>query len=278
MFISLERLILLSINKYKALEIITSLQNPKIKNLLKLQKPQERKSQGIFIVEGLKEVQMAIQAGYLPDTLYFFAMPHVQVKNIFSHFKVYEISQNVFEKLAYREGSDGVLATFKSKNLTLDDVQLSSNPLVLVLESVEKPGNLGAILRTADAAKVDAVLVCDARTDIFNPNVVRSSVGCLFTNQIVTCSNEQAFHWLKKHEILVYSAALAADAKAYHEIDYTKASAIVMGTEAVGLSDFWMSQCDQKIIIPMLGKNDSLNVSVSAAIIVFEAKRQRNFK
>ena len=259
------------------MEIITSTQNPKIKNLQKLQKHQERAKQGIFIVEGQKEIKMALSAGYLADMFFYFPIGDIKLNIDISGFNSFQITKEIFEKIAYREGSDGLLATFRQKNFKLDDIKLSKNPLIIAIEAVEKPGNLGAILRTADAAKVDAVLVCDPRTDMYNPNVVRSSMGCLFTNQIANCTNDQALEWLKKNNIHAYAAALANDATEYHLCDFKKPSCIVMGTEADGLSDFWMKKCEKKIIIPMLGKSDSLNVSVSTAVIVFEARRQRDF-
>lgn len=259
------------------MELIKSLQNPKIKNLIKLQKHQERKLQGIFMVEGLKEIKMALKAGYKPDMLFYFPFRNLNIEDLLPQFKCYEINKDIFEKIAYREGSDGLLATFQQKNLLLDELKLGKTPLILAIESIEKPGNLGAILRTADAANVDAVLVCDPRTDIFNPNVVRSSVGCVFTNQIVSCSNEEAYSFLKKQNIKIFAAALSDSSSPYHLEDFKPSSCIVFGTEANGLSTFWLKNADKSIIIPMLGENDSLNVSVSTAVIAFEAVRQRNF-
>ena len=263
------------------MEQILSLQNSKIKNIVKLQKASERKEQQLFIVEGHKEISMAIDAGFDLHSLFCclsMGLKMNQIESFMQHSNnSFDISKDVFAKIAYREGSDGLLAVFKQKNIKLENIKLSKNPLVIVLESVEKPGNLGAILRTADAAKVDAILVCDPKTDVYNPNVVRSSVGCLFSNQVVACTNSEALNWLKKNNIKAYAAALSDKSEPYHEFEYKAPTAMVMGTEADGLSDFWLNHSDQKIIIPMLGKIDSLNVSVSTAILVFEAARQRNF-
>lgn len=264
-------------------EKITSVQNPKVKHILQLGKSSERKSQGLFIAEGLREIQLSYGAGYRFS--YLFYCPEVgqseEVSNLVyllkSETNIYEVSKPVFEKVAYRENSDGLLAVGISVYLKLEDLKLKPAPLIIVLEKVEKPGNLGAILRTADAARVDAILVCDPLTDIYNPNVIRSSIGCVFTSKVVCCSSQEALDWLNNSAIRTYAAALTAK-HWYHETSFKEASAIVMGTEADGLSDFWLNKATDQIKIPMLGKIDSLNVSNATAILVFEAMRQRNFK
>ncbi len=186
------------------------------------------------------------------------------------------MAPNVFEKVAYRENTEGVIAVARPKFHSFDSLKLQKNPLLIILESVEKPGNLGAVLRTAEAAAVDAVIVCDPLTDIYNPNVIRSSLGCVFSVPIVVCRNQDAIQYLKEKNIRTYAAELKAS-KRYDLTDFTQPAAIVLGTEATGLTDEWISAADEKIIIPMLGSHDSLNVSASAAIIVFEALRQRGF-
>ena len=187
-----------------------------------------------------------------------------------------EKTKSVFEKIAYRESTGGIIALVEQRHHTLDRIQLSKNPLILIVEAVEKPGNLGALLRTADAAGVDAVVICDPQTDFYNPNVIRSSVGCVFTKQLATASSLETITWLKANSVKIYCTYLSA-ARYYHEIDFTSSSAIVMGTEATGLSDLWIENADANIIIPMLGKIDSMNVSTAAAVVIFEAKRQRGF-
>ncbi len=262
-------------------EIISSLQNSRIKDIQRLiLKSKERKSQGVFVVEGARELTLALAGGYLPDSVYvcrelFSKTDYPDVLQPVEVQKQYEVTLPVFEKIAYREGSDGILALVKPKEHRLENLQLSINPFIIVLEAVEKPGNLGAILRTADAAKADAVVVCDPLTDIYNPNVVRSSVGCLFTVPVAVATNQETLLFLQSNGICPYAAALTAQ-EWYHEIDFQKPSAIVMGTEADGLSDFWLEKAKQ-IKIPMRGKIDSLNVSVSTAILTFEAMRQRGF-
>lgn len=264
-------------------EKITSPQNPRIKEVLHLEKASERREQQLFIVEGFREVRLAEKSGYSFERLFY--CPEVGyrkeindlVKLLGAKTIVYEVSKQAFEKIAYRENSDGLLAVVRMKHLNLQELQLSGNPLILVLEKVEKPGNLGAILRTADAARVDAILVCDPQTDIFNPNVVRSSIGCLFTNKVVCCTSHEALIWLRKNNIKSFAAALTAS-EYYHEADLKGSAAILMGTEADGLSDFWLEHADTQVKIPMMGEIDSLNVSTATAVLVFEAMRQRGFK
>lgn len=258
---------------------ITSTQNPKVKSLLSLEKPRERRKQGLFIIEGVKEIRMALDAGYKIGNLFFCdeIISHEDLEPLGTDDKLLiPVSKDVFEKIAMREGTGGVLAVAEHKLHTLDRLKLPKNPLVLILESVEKPGNLGAILRTADAAGVDAVVICDPQTDFYNPNVIRSSIGCVFVQQIASATSEETIEWLKKNDINIYCTYLQASEQ-YHLIDYRLPSAIVMGTESTGLSDIWVNNATKNIIIPMHGKIDSMNVSTAAAVVVFEAKRQRGF-
>jgi TrmH family RNA methyltransferase len=189
----------------------------------------------------------------------------------------FEVSLPVFQKMAYREHSDGILALVRTKSHTLGDLNLSNNPFVIVLEAVEKPGNLGAILRTADAAGADAVIICDPLTDVYNPNVIRSSVGCVFTVPLAVATGSDVFSFLKENEMQIFAAELQAS-RWYQDTDFTRPSAIIMGTEADGLTDFWIENADARIKIPMRGIIDSLNVSVSTAVLTFEAMRQRGFQ
>ncbi|MDD3789109.1 MAG: TrmH family RNA methyltransferase [Petrimonas sp.] len=261
--------------------IITSLQNPAIKNIVKLSKSRERKNQQLFLIEGARELSLARASDFFIEAVYvyremFAGTKYPDVLDGLSGDRVFEISQPVFQKIAYRENSDGIIALAKPKSHTLNDLKLSSNPFLIILETVEKPGNLGAILRTADAAAVDAVIICDPQTDLYNPNVVRSSVGGLFTVQTAVCTSPEAIGWLKASNIASYAAELQA-AEFYQNIDFIHPCAIVMGTEAEGLTDFWLKNATKRIKIPMRGKIDSLNVSVSTAVLTFEAMRQRGF-
>ncbi|MBS1490228.1 MAG: RNA methyltransferase [Bacteroidetes bacterium] len=254
---------------------ITSSQNPKIKSLLALEKPRERKNRQLFLIEGKREILWALEAGYTIESI-FFCEEIIALSEISDLLKkdLIPVSKEVFEKIAVRESSGGLIAVAKQKTHLLTQIELRKNPLVLILEAVEKPGNLGAILRTADAAAVDAVIICDPQTDFYNPNVIRSSVGCVFTNQLAAVSSDEAIAWLKINQIKIFCTSLQAS-RPYHQIDFTQPSAIVLGTEATGLSDIWTKNSDANIIIPMQGKIDSMNVSNAAAVVVFEALRQR---
>lgn len=259
---------------------ITSTQNAYIKQLVQLQeKAKARKQSGSFLIEGQREIMLAKKGSYEIETVLFLSelLSEQEVKSIARRqTKLIEINKEVYQKLAYRDTTEGIIAVAKSKALTLDNLELSDNPLVLVAEAPEKPGNIGALLRTADAAKLDAVIIANPRGDLYNPNIVRSSVGCLFTNNIATGTTEEIIDFLEAKNINIYCATLQ-DSTSYHTQDYTTPTALVVGTEATGLSDAWREVSKKNIIIPMQGEIDSMNVSVAAAILIFEAKRQRGF-
>ena len=289
-------------------ERITSGQNPKIKRLLALQqKSSARRESGLFVVEGQRELQHCIDAGFEIDSVFYcselcgelplktsfgphrgasLAVPPLTVPRVArfsgapaddapSQVKWFEVSREVYEKIAMREGTEGVIAEVKAPQRHLDDLSLREHPLVVVLESVEKPGNLGAVLRSADAAGADAVIVCDPLTDLWNPNLIRASIGAIFTVPCVACSTQEAIAFLQAHGIKILTAQLQ-DSSLYYDTDMRCGVALVMGTEATGLTEQWRRAADAHIRIPMLGALDSLNVSVSAAILLFEAIRQRN--
>ena len=263
-------------------EIITSKNNLKVKNLLHLQKASERRQQNIFVIEGVKEVEKALKSGYHFDTVFFdpsiLRDPQLIEKiSSLNEPKIFQVTTEVFEKMAYREGSGGIIVLSKPRQHELKDLVLSENPLVLVVESIEKPGNMGAIYRTADAAGIDAIIICDPKTDLYNPNAVRASLGCVFTVPTALTTTQEAIKYLNYNNIAIYSTYLNA-AVPYNEVDFTKASAVVMGTESTGISRAWVEASSANIIIPMRGEADSLNVGISAAIVVFEAARQRNFE
>jgi TrmH family RNA methyltransferase len=260
---------------------ILSLTNPHIKNILRLQSnSRDRHTQNLFVIEGYREISRALVSGIVIKELYVCLELDKQGRSRdlvkqYSMMQVFEVGKEAFARIAYREGSDGLVALAVPRNLKLNELNLSQNPLILIMESVEKPGNLGAIMRTADSAGIDAVIVCDPIIDIYNPNAIRSAVGCIFTRQVVTCTSKEAINWLKKNKIKIYAAALTETALIYHHMDFRGPSAIVMGTEATGLSEEWLVNSDYHIIIPMKGIADSMNVSTSAAVLVFEAIRQR---
>jgi len=248
--------------------------------LVQLQtKSKTRKQTQTFLIEGVREISLALKGGYELETVLFsqdiISGAEVQ-KNIPQGIELIEISSEIYKKLAYRDTTEGILAVAQTKTLDLNSLQLPENPLILVAESLEKPGNIGAILRTADAAKLDAVLIANPKSDLYNPNIVRASVGCLFTNQIGIGSTQEIVHFLRKNNITIYCATLQ-NATSYHTKDYTTPTALVVGTEATGITDEFRNLADENIIIPMQGEIDSMNVSVAASVLIFEAKRQRNF-
>jgi TrmH family RNA methyltransferase len=258
---------------------ISSVQNPFIKSLVLLQeKAKARKLSGTFLMEGQREISIAIKGGYQIETVLF--LPEICTEKEASQLaptaELIEINKEVFQKLAYRDTTEGILAVAKTKSTLLSDLKLSQNPLILVAEAPEKPGNIGALLRTADAAHLDAVIIANPKSDLYNPNIVRSSVGCLFTNQIATGTTAEIIAFLKEKNIAMYCATLQ-NSNGYHLENYTTPTALVVGTEATGLTQEWRDAATQNIIIPMQGEIDSMNVSVAAAILIFEAKRQRGF-
>ena len=256
--------------------MITSPQNERIKHLVQLQqKSSLRRQEGLFVVEGRRELLHCINADYEVKTIFVDnqkddALLDIDSKNA----EIIEVSPKVYEKIAYRESTEGVVAIVKARKKTLQDFAQKENPLYVVIEAVEKPGNLGAILRSADAAGVDGVIVCDPLTDLYNPNLIRASIGAIFTVPTVVCTSEECIAWLKENKIQILTAQLQ-DSSLYYDVDMKKATAIVMGTEATGLTQQWRKAADKHIRIPMCGKLDSLNVSVSSAILMFEAIRQR---
>lgn len=254
---------------------ITSRQNPLIKQLVKLRDDKrQRQLEKLFLVEGWDEISLAISAGYKAQTL-LIAPDLIDQENKFNSNETITVTREVFEKVSYRENPDGWLAIFPAPEKSIVDLKLSEQPLLIVMEAIEKPGNLGAILRTADAVGVDALLICDSRTDIFNPNVVRASRGALFTVPMIELSNSEAFNYLHERGIEIIAATPQANS-VYTDQDLKRPVAIIVGTEDKGLSDFWLERADYKVNIPMVGKINSLNVSIATALIAYEAIRQRN--
>ena len=254
-------------------ESITSAQNPKIKNLLLLQeKSRARREQGLFVVEGRRELEHCLEGGFTVKTL--FVCPEIAGEEVLPSPATIEIPLELYKKVAYRDSTEGIIAEVEYKALALEDLHLPENPLIVVLESVEKPGNLGAVLRSADAAGADAVLIGDPLTDLYNPNLIRASIGAVFTVPVVAAPSADIIAFLKDRGIQILTAQLQ-DSSLYYDVDMKKGTAIVMGTESTGLTPIWRQAADAHIRIPMLGRLDSLNVSVSAAILLFEAVRQR---
>jgi len=260
---------------------ISSLQNPLIKQVLLLQeKSRERKKTGLFVIEGQREIELAVKGSYSIKTLLFCSEITSEEKTntlISSTTQVIETSLEVYKKIAYRTSTEGVIAIAEAKQLHINNLKLAAkNPLILIAEAPEKPGNIGALLRTADAANLDAVIVANPKTDVYNPNIIRSSIGCVFTNTIAVGTTSEIISFLNENNIPIYSAILQ-ESVPYHTCDFKESAAIVVGTESTGLSQEWREESTKNISIPMQGEIDSMNVSVAAGILIFEAKRQRKF-
>ena len=265
---------------FNMIEHITSLQNQRVKRFLRLcDKSSARRAAGVFCVEGMREISHCLGSGYEIETLFLApSIAGMSPEDILSDHPcpyVISVTETIYARMALRGDTEGAVAIFKTREKTLHDLDLPPTPLLAILESVEKPGNLGAVLRSADAAGVDAVIVCDPLTDIYNPNLIRASLGAVFTVPCVTCSSSECISFLKANGIQILTAQLQ-DSSLYYDTDMRRPTAIVFGTEATGLSQIWREAADAHIRIPMLGELDSLNVSVSAAILMFEAVRQRS--
>jgi TrmH family RNA methyltransferase len=262
-------------------EIITSLQNPRLKRLIRLRDRRARDEERAFLVEGYREVRRALEKKVTLDELYFSREwflgvnePALLAEAEASGAKIYELSKEAFAKVAYRERPDGILAVAPQWRRKLSDLTMSAKPFILVVEAIEKPGNLGTILRSADAAGCDAVIVCDPVTDLFNPNVVRASTGVLFSVPCVVEESATVLSWLRERGIKTVATTPAAK-ELYSETDLRGPLAIIMGSEQYGLSEFWLKNADVPVRIPMAGQADSLNVAMAALITLFEAVRQR---
>ena len=261
---------------------LTSPANPKIKYVVKLRTCSVREETGEMIVEGFRECRRALDNGYRPNSI--FICPGLYLKNenedrlvadaAAAGAEVFACSRPAFLKMAYKDRPDGLLMTGPHVAKTLDRLELPPNALVIVAESIEKPGNLGTILRSADAAHAAAVIVCDRTTDVHNPNVVRASTGTMFSVPIVEASSEDAVRWLKARGFRILAATPHAE-RLHFEVDLTGNVAIAVGAEQYGLTSKWMDFADMRVRIPMLGLADSLNVSAAATILVYEAVRQR---
>jgi len=262
---------------------ITSNKNKLIRNVILLQsKSRERKKQNLIVIEGRKEIELAFQSGINVKQLLYcneiISSSEVQkmFENLSNDIQYFEVSRDVFSKISYRETTGGLVAIAETPEKNLCDLKITGKSVFVILESVEKPGNLGAIARIADGSGIDGVIVTEPLTDIYNPNAIRASLGCVFTNDIIVAEFSDVIDWLQKNKIKSYAAELKAS-ELYHKADIQGNVAFVFGTEATGLTDRWINACDYRIKIPMLGYIDSLNVSASVAVVVYEAMRQRNF-
>ena len=262
---------------------IQSRQNDQVKNLVKLRERKHRDRQERFLVEGLRELGHAIGSGYKIETIYYCPeyFPSDQHEAFINDTRrnaeipLVRMSEDAFTKAAYREGPDGIIAISKQQGHSINELDLPAAPLLLVLEGIEKPGNLGAILRSADGAGADAVILVDCVLDLYNPNAIRSSQGLIFALPIVCTEQEYLAEWLTKHQI--QTVATTPDTESLHwDVDYQKPTALFFGSESDGLTDYWLNKVEARIRIPMAGRADSLNVAAAAVVCLYEAKRQRS--
>lgn len=260
---------------------ITSLHNPRIKQALKLRDRKGRTAQGRIIIDGAREIARAIQAGVALDEVFICEdLCHTaEAEDLLatlpsSSAQPFRTTPEVFAKLAYGERGEGIIATAATPERSLDELVLPDLPLVAVLERVEKPGNVGAVLRTADAAGVSALIVADGGTDLYNPNAIRASLGAIFTVPVCAASTPRTLQWLRERSLPIYAARVDG-ATLYPACNFASAAAIVLGSEAEGLSDAWHGDDIHAVALPMLGVVDSLNVSATAAVLFYEAWRQR---
>jgi TrmH family RNA methyltransferase len=262
--------------------MITSLQNPKVKQVVRLREKKERQAAGLMLVEGYDELHLALQMGWKPAELYYCPLlfKNTQQQHLLGQLdanQLIEVSEAVFAKIAYRENPDGWLACLPLPNRSLEQLELSQTPFIVVAEALEKPGNLGAMLRTADAAGVDALIACDPLADWGNPNVVRASKGTLFTVPVSEGNSQAVLEWLRQQGIRSVVGTPEA-ALPYTQADFTQPTALIVGAEHEGVSEFWREQADLQVTIPMLGRVNSLNVSASAALLMYEVVRQRGLQ
>lgn len=256
---------------------ISSLQNPLVKHIVDLKsKAALRRKTATCVVEGVKEIEIAYRSGLRIESIW---MERTSYENDMVPWmddieNIYICTAAVMDKISLRDNAQKVVAVVHTRDITLDNLKLSPTPFILILENIEKPGNIGALLRTSDAANVDAILCCEMQTDIYNPNVIRNSLGCVFSKQIISCTNEEALNFCRHHHIQTYATYLHTETY-YYDCNMTLPTAIIFGTENSGISDFWISNADHLIKIPMLGRIDSMNVSNSASILLYEVVRQR---
>lgn len=266
------------------MSILTSTQNPRVKALIQLWDKRERDKTNKFIIEGFREISRALSAQHSFDSLFFCPelflgenenglIDQIKKQNV----PIFCCSEQVFRKMSYRDRPDGLIAVAPQKHLTLASLEkkkFSKPPFLLVVESIEKPGNLGTILRSSDAVGLDALIVCDACTDIHNPNVVRASVGTLFTVPVIEATSQETLAWLQKNKISILAATPSAKQE-FTEVNMLGPLAIAVGSEQLGLSQLWMEKANIQVRIPMCGVADSLNVATATTLLLYETLRQR---
>ena len=254
-------------------EIISSFQNNRIKTIVKLsEKSRERKKNNLFVVEGVQENNFALKNNFQPKE--FYICSSILHENFDFSVPVYEVTESIYQKIAFRGSTEGIIGIYHENKSDVNSIQLSVNPKVLIIESIEKPGNLGAILRSCEAFSIDLLMICDEKVDVYNPNVIRSSVGCVFSVPIISCSKEDGYDFCKKHNLQIFTTFINETAKDIWKVELNNC-ALVFGTEHSGISPFWLEKTVKNVLIPMSGTIDSLNVSNAIAISLYEMNRQR---
>jgi len=262
---------------------ITSLTNPRVKNVVRLRQRSHRDDLGKMLIEGFREISRALDNNHpLDEILYCEKLFQGENNRTLlergaqaAGARLISCSAPVFKKMSYRDRPDGLLAVAPQVSHTLNQIKLNESPFIVIAEAIEKPGNLGTILRSSDAAGVDAVIVCDRCTDINNPNVVRASVGTIFSLPVVETTSSEVIAWLKANKIQSVATTPHTD-NLYSDVDLKRGVAVVVGTEQYGLSDTWLNASEIKVRIPMLGQADSLNVASATTILLYEVVRQRS--
>lgn len=261
------------------MKYLSSIKNPEIKRLrLLTQKSRERKKLDLFVIEGQRELEKAMLGGYNISSLFIEENHELELNELIGKIQQSEqflVSNNVFKQISIRSGSEKILAIAHSKKHDFSSLKLKSDALILVIEAPEKPGNIGALYRTAAAAQMDGVIIANPKTDFYNPNSIRSSLGCLFTLPTAIASTKEVINYLNKKGYFIATAALNHEAVNYRNFDYKTPCALVMGTESVGLNKEWLEASNQHLIIPMSNQVDSLNLSVSAGILMYEARMKK---
>ena len=260
------------------MKILSSIQNPELKKLrLLFQKARERKKLALFVIEGKREIQKAIRGGDSFESVFIHEEAigdFESLLNSVDHVTKYSLEASLFEKLSIRSGSEKIIAIAQNKPHDLSQLKLNKNSIVLVIEAPEKPGNIGALYRTAAAAKIDAVIIANPKTDFYNPNSIRSSLGGIFILPTAIASSIEVIAYLKENKITIATAAINSKAVPYDQFEYTPPCALVMGTESTGLDQLWLNETNQNLMIPMADEVDSLNLSVSAGILMYECQRK----
>ena len=262
------------------MKVIVSTKNLELKKMLLLyKKSRERKKQGLFIIEGEREIINALKSNYILEKIFLeegVSFNNVNIKNAINNTPTIVVEKKTFKKISIRSGGEKIIAIARSKSHELKTLNLSRKSLIVVIEEPEKPGNIGALYRTAAAAKIDAIIISNPKTDFYNPNSIRSSLGDIFKIPTAIESNENVVSFLRKREFNIFTTFIKLGSARYDEFDYQLPCALVIGSESEGLSNFWSKVASENLVIPMAKTSNSINLSVAAGILIYEAIRKNN--